>query len=141
MPVPRDVVEERVGEILRHEQVTELEDLLDLERALWEVVVPDPAFRPRLDEATLTGDKSTYPACRAEARRLRGAGASGLVAPSAAVRSGRAERYGVDQRGEQVVDEVVTETVVIFGPPIDLVGMPIGEGHPDPTFLADVRHF
>ena len=128
------------AETLRHEQITTFEDLLDLERSVWRVEAPDPSARPRLDEATLTGDESTYPACRAEARRLRLAGAIGLVAPSAAVRSGRAERHGVDEHGAYVLDEVVTETVVIFGPPIDLVGMSVAEGHADPTFLGDVRH-
>ena len=53
--------------------------------------------------------------------------------------SGLAERYGVDARGAQKIGASPTETLVLFGARNDLVGMPVAEGHPEPTILADVR--
>jgi RES domain-containing protein len=129
------------AEILRHEEITELEDLLDLELSLWDVETPQPTEIPRLDHDTLTGDKTSYPACRAEARRLRANAAIGLRTPSAAALSGQAERYTVDTSGSYSVGTMPTETLVLFGLPSDLVGMPLAEGHPEPTILDDVRHF
>lgn len=128
------------AEVVRHEHVTELEDLLDLELSLWSVEAPVPAVAPVLPLDVLTGDETTYPACRAEAQRLQAAGAVGLRAPSAALISGEAEQFGVGAGGTYVEAKVPSETVVVFGPPRGLVGMPLAEGHPDPSVLGDVRH-
>jgi RES domain-containing protein len=128
------------AEILRHEHITELEDLLDVELSLWEVDMPQPTEVPILDEDILTGNETSYAACRDEARRLRAEGAIGLRAPSAAVLSGQAERYGVDTTGAHEVGRSPTETMVVFGTPNALVGMPAAEGHPEPTILRDIRH-
>ena len=127
------------AEVVRHEGISDADDLADLELALWVVEAPRPVATPTLESATLTGDASSYPACRAEARRLRASGASGLIAPSAAVLSGVAERYSVDVGGQYVTGTVVTETVVLFGSPTGLVGVPAGEGCPAPGILSDVR--
>ena len=129
------------AEIVRHEQIAEVQDLLDLDLSLWDIDAPQPRQGSRLEVATLTGNQATYRACRKEALRLRGDGAVGLVAPSAAVLSGLAEQHSVDQNGSHVVGVVPTETMVLFGAPVDLIGMSAGEGHPDPTVLADVRYF
>jgi hypothetical protein len=128
------------AEVVRHEHITDLDDLLDLELSLWSVEAPAPAAAPALPLEVLTGAETSYPACRAEAQRLRAGGAIGLRAPSAAVVSGQAERFGVDASGVYVVATVATETVVLFGPPNDLVGMPLAEGHPDPSVLGDIRY-
>ncbi len=128
------------AEVVRHEHITELDDLLDLELSLWLVEAHAPAAAPALPHDVLTGDETSYPACRAEAQRLRAAGAVGLRAPSAAVVSGQAERFGVDASGAYVVERVTTGTVALFGAPSDLVGMPLAEGHPDPSMLGDVRY-
>ncbi len=128
------------AEVVRHEHITELDDLLDLELSLWSVEAPAPAVAPALPHDVLTGNETFYPACRAEARRLRAAGAIGLRAPSAAVVSGQAEQFGVDTSGACVVGTAATETVVLFGPPHGLGGMPLAEGHPDPSVLGDVRY-
>jgi hypothetical protein len=102
--------------------------------------VPRPVDVPALDLGILTGDESAYPACQAEARRLRHGGAAGLVAPSAAVLSGEAELFAVDTGGQYVVQQIPTEAIVLFGPPAGIVGEPAAEGHPSPAILTDVRH-
>jgi hypothetical protein len=56
------------------------------------------------------------------------------------VLSGQAERYGVDSTGAHQVGTTPSETMVLFGTPSDLVGMPAAEGHPEPTILRDIRH-
>jgi hypothetical protein len=128
------------AEILRHEQITQLVDLLDVDLSVWDVDTPQPTEAPLLDEDTLTGDETSYSACRNEARRLRANGAIRLRVRSAAVLSGQAERYGIDSAGTREVGTSPTETMVLFGTPNDLVGMPAAEGHPEPTILRDVRN-
>jgi hypothetical protein len=130
------------AEALRHEHITELADVLDLEASLWAIEAPAPQWRPQLPAEVLVGDESSYPACQAEARLLRAGGAFGLRAPTAALLSGRTGRYQVDPDGVYRSATVETETVVVFSAiaPGDLVGMPLAEGHAEPGVLADVRH-
>ncbi len=128
------------AEVLRHEHITDLEDLLDLELSLWAVDAPAPEGVPRLAGDVLIGDESSYPACRAEARRLQAAGAKGLTAPSAAVLSGEAEQFTVSASGVLTSGRAKTETFVLFAAPLGLVGMPLAEGHPEPSVLGDVRY-
>lgn len=76
------------AEFLRHEGITEPADLAGLQRSLWAVELPDePAAEPVLPPAVLRGGRETHPACQAEARRLRAAGATALAAPSAALKA------------------------------------------------------
>lgn len=128
------------AEVLRHEEIHDLERLLDLEVALWEVHASVPTAEPELDREILTGGLSSYPACQGEAHRLRDAGHSSLRAPAAALLSGQAELYGVVEGSQVVTDHMVSENFVFIGPPNRLVGMPLAEGHPDPALLGDVRH-
>ncbi len=125
--------------MLRHEEITELEDLFDLERALWGVDVPEPDIRVDLPLEVLTGGIETYPACQEEARRLRASGHRSLRAPSASLVSGFAERYQVVEGSQSTYDLVPAETFVFFGEPVDLVGMPLAEGHAEPPVFYDVR--
>jgi hypothetical protein len=127
------------AEVVRHEEITDLLDLLDLERSLWGVEVVQPEVVPMLGEEILTGGVSSYPACRAEAHRLRAGGATGLRAPSAAVRSGRAPRTRLERDAQVVTEAVPTEVLVVWGDPHALTAMPLAEGHPDPNVLDDVR--
>lgn len=110
------------AELLRHEEITDPDDVQTIARALWAVELPVlPTTMPELPRSTLVGGRDRYDACRREARRLRAAGASGLVAPSAAVRSGTRSGFTAGQTLQPgpVREERV---VVLFGPRPDLVG-------------------
>ena len=111
------------AEFLRHEGIRDPQDFVGIARALWEYEIDSmPTAVPRLSDATLTGDQSTYPACQAESARIRVTGEQGLLAPSAALRPGMAA-------GVQVLDHAMSpgpptdgQVVVLFGGRPDLVG-------------------
>jgi hypothetical protein len=128
------------AEFLRHEEITDPADLPGVVRSIWAVELPQPpTTRPRLPIDVLTGGIASYPVCQAEARRLRRAGAPGLVAPSAAVRprtpSGFRSEGGLrpgPARSERVF--------VVFGAQPSLVGWSAcAEGRPRADLLARVR--
>ena len=129
------------AEFIRHEEITEPSDLRDVRRALWAVETPEepPSLpRPLLGDRSLRGGRRSYAACQREARRLRVGGASGLVAPSAALEVGpsghRVDGGLVDgpHRSEEVV--------VLFGRRPDLVGwLACAEGRPSAELLPRVR--
>lgn len=130
------------AELLRHEEIRTPEDLATLRRALWAVELSDePAGEPALPLAVLTGGPDTYPACRQEARRLRAAGVTRLVAPAAALLPGEARGWRVDgglQRGPGRDGRVV----VLFGRRPHLVGWAAtAAGRPGEDLLPRVRHF
>lgn len=126
------------AEVIRHEAITDPDDLEDLERALWEVIGPMPTEAPPLPAAVMTGGVSTYPRCQAAARAIRNAGNKGLVAPSAALLSGTAELLSVTTSGDITESSISSQVVVLFAP-IEFVGLPLAEGHCGPDVLPDVR--
>lgn len=130
------------AEFLRHEDIADPKDLPTIRRAIWAIELPDEPFEtPKLPETILLGDESTYPACQAEARRLRAVGAKRLQAPSAALLPGGARGWRVEgglQPGHSR-DGLVT---TLFGRRPDLVGWAVvREGYPDADVLSRVRHF
>ncbi|HWH37342.1 MAG TPA: RES family NAD+ phosphorylase [Candidatus Limnocylindrales bacterium] len=129
------------AELLRHEEITDPADLAGIDRSLWAVELPAaPPRRPRLDALTLTGGPETYPACRVEARRLREAGAPGLIAPSAAVHPATGSGWRAD-RGLRPGRRRPESVIVLFGRRPDLVGWAAcHEGRPRPDLLPRVRH-
>ena len=83
-----DTPEGAWAEFLRHEGITSREDLAGVTRALWAVEVDrdtETVAEPSLPAELLTGGIGSYAACRAEAERLRGTGATAILAPSAAL--------------------------------------------------------
>ncbi len=128
------------AEFLRHEGITDPDDLAGVSRALWAVEVPRrPDARPDLPAEVLTGDESSYPACRAEARRLRALGMRGLIAGSAALLPGRPSGWHTNGglRPAAARDEHV---LALFGPRPRLVGWAAcAEGRPRPDLLPRVR--
>lgn len=88
------------AEFLRHEEISDPADLATVRRRLWAVEVPEDelacAARPALDHVVLTGGPDTYPACQAEADRLRHHGVTSLRTPSAALVAGSAGGERVD---------------------------------------------
>ena len=129
------------AEFLRHEEITDAADLATVSRSLWAIELPDqPLAAPSLPDATLVGGTTTYAACRTESARLRAAGASGLVAPSAALdrRTGSGYRTDAGLRAGPRREESV---IVLFGPRPDLVGWTACfEGRPRPELITRVRH-
>lgn len=82
------------AEFLRHEGITGAADLAGVRRSLWAVEIPADGYaQPALSPAQMTGGLASYPACQAEARRLRAAGAAALQATSAAVIQGAARGW------------------------------------------------
>lgn len=130
------------AEFLRHEGITDPADLAGVSRALWAIELLDqPLSDPRLSDAVMTGDQTTYRSCQAEARRLRAAGATGIVAPSAAVSGATGSGFRTDgglRRGPRRAERVY----VLFGVRPDLVGWAAcADGRPREDLLVRVRHF
>ena len=128
------------AEFLRHEEITDPEDLATIRRALWAVDLRDPQLaKPDLPQEVLTGGYASHPACRLEASRQRRLGASGLEAPSAAVLPGAARGWRVD--GGLRPGESRDGTVyVLFERRPDLIGWRAAAvGHPGMELLATVR--
>lgn len=129
------------AEFLRHEEITDPSDLAGVSRSIWAVELVDPPMAaPSLPFDVMTGDRSTYPACQDEARRVRRA-ARGLVAPSAALLSGTPSGFRTEgglQPGP-VRDE---RAFVLFDRQPSLVAWcACAEGRPRVDLLPRVRHF
>jgi hypothetical protein len=128
------------AEFLRHEEITDPVELEGVSRSVWAIELAEPpAERARLDRATMTGAPETYDACRAEARRLRGQGATGFRAPSAAVDPGTGSGLRTD-RGLRPARRRPETVIVLFGRRPDLVGWAAcAVGAPRADLLARVR--
>lgn len=128
------------AEFLRHEEITDPADLAGVRRALWAVELPElPGSRPELDDPLLAGGFETYPACQAEASRLRKAGSDGLRAPSAALAPGGAQGWRVDG-GLRPGPARDGEIYVLYGRRPELVGWPVVlDGRPPEELLGRVR--
>lgn len=129
------------AEFLRHEEITDPEDLPTIRRALWAVTLPNLTFAtPTLPLDVLQGDQTSYPECQAEATRLRNAGAPGLTAPSAALQRGGAAGWQVE-RGVKQAPARDGLVVVLFGAQPSLTCWCTAIGYPASGLLAQVRHF
>lgn len=128
------------AEFLRHEEITDPEDLMGIQRDLWAVDIGQPQFAtPDLPPETLTGGEDSWPACQEEAKRLRGLGADELKAPSAALLPGAAHGWRVDG-GLQAGVRRDGAVYVLFGRRPDLIGWrAAAAGRPDEDLLLVVR--
>jgi len=128
------------AEFLRHEEITDPEDLPTIRRAIWAIQIgPPPSARPDLSEDALTGGLESYEGCREEARRVRRRGARGLVAPSAALLPGGAAGWRVEG-GIREAEPADGRTIVLFGPRPEAVGWPATlEGRPPRELLGRIR--
>jgi RES domain len=129
------------AEFLRHEEITEPDDVATVRRALWAVELPDDGFEnTELPLEVLTGGPETYPACREEGRRIRARGVLGILAPSASLLPGEARGWRVDG-GLTPGPDRDGQTIAIFGRRPDLIGWAAtGEGRPREDLLPAVRH-
>jgi hypothetical protein len=128
------------AEFIRHEGITDIADLATVQRAMWAIEIPNEArSRPTLPEATLRGGLSTYGRCQDEARRLRGAGATGIEAPSAALLPGTPSGWKV-KAGLKPGVVRTEQVIVLFGPRADLVGWAACQiGRPRDDLLSRVN--
>ena len=128
------------AEFLRHEEITDPEDLAGVSRAIWAIELPEPpTMVPRLTARTLSGGHSSWRACQAEARDLRALGHDGFAAPSAAVLPGTPSGFHTDG-GLRPAPPRTERTFVLFGPRPELTGWCVCvEGRPRPDLLSRVR--
>jgi RES domain len=130
------------AEFLRHEAITDPLDILGIQRSLWAVDIPNPPTdTPDLADDAMVGDPTGYPRCQDAARRLREQGASGLVAPSAAVSGATGSGFRTE-RGLRKGPRRKERVIVLFGPRPDLIGWAAcADGRPREDLLVRVRHF
>jgi hypothetical protein len=129
------------AEFLRHEGITEVEDLQGVSRALWAIDIDEGNFeKPDLSDDILYGGELYYPECQAEAERLRAAGTTALQAPSAALNPGAANGYVVNN-GIQSAPPSDGQVFVLFGARPTTVGwLIVDHGSPPASVLPLVRH-
>jgi len=130
------------AELLRHEEITEPEDVLTIRRQLWAVEIGDaPAAAVTTPSSIVSGGRDTYPRCQQDARALRARGARRLVAPSAALVPGGARGFCV-REGVKPSAPRDGRVVVVFGAPEGIVGWIASEnGQPPVDLLARVNHY
>lgn len=130
------------AEFLRHEEITEIEDLAGVRRALWAVDVgEEPPARPSLPLEVSTGGPDTYASCQAWARNLRARGVAAITAPSAALLPGAARGLRVDG-GMRTGPARDGKVFVLYGSRPDLIGWAATvAGRPGRELLPRVRHY
>jgi hypothetical protein len=130
------------AEFLRHEEITDPEDLPAIRRQLWAIDLGDePAVPVRLPANVLRGGLETYARCQQEASALRARGHTRIVAPSAALKPGGARGLMVHE-GVHSAPPRDGLVFVIFGPPTDIVGWIAAQaGWPDAGLLERVNYF
>jgi hypothetical protein len=130
------------AEFLRHEEITDVDDLLTIRRQMWAVEIDDsPSERVTLPPDVLTGGPESYAQCQDAARVARATGARRLVATSAALKRGGAR--GLHLGGHEPEGGPRDGyTIVIFEAPTDLTAWAACvDGHPAEYLLDRVRHF
>lgn len=130
------------AEFLRHEEITEADDLVGIARSLWVIEIPDDELAQAvvIDSPEASGGLDSHPTCQEIARQHRAAGASTLRAPSAALVPGGA-------RGEHACGGLVEAgdrngiVWVLFGRRPNARGWRVVEaGRPSERVLGLVRH-
>ncbi len=130
------------AEFLRHENITDARDLDGIRETLWAIELPEEVrlSAPALAPAALVGGLESYPACQAEARRLRATGAVGLRTRSAALLPTQARGWRVESGLRPAADRDGS-VVVLYGPRPDLAGWRAGaEARPHAELLAKIRY-
>lgn len=131
------------AEFLRHEEITEVEDLPTIRRQMWAVEIGDPSPQPvDLPQHVLTGGPDTYPRCQQHAAAVRRLGTTSLVARSAALVDGGARGLRID-RGVAVADAPRDGLVfVMFGAATTIVGWSAAvDARPSADLLPRVHHY
>jgi hypothetical protein len=125
------------AEFLRHEEITDPEDLAGIERTMWAIdVTRPPTRRSGLPLQVITGGPEGYPRCRRYARRLRAEGEPGFSVEGAALQRGEARGWRV-RNGLWPGDDRNGRVVVLFGPRPDLTGWPAATAGRPPVYLLE----
>jgi hypothetical protein len=130
------------AEFLRHEEITDPDELPGVVRRVWAIEVPDELLKSaaevRLPERDLRGGEETYATCQAEAERLRSQGHVAIRALSAALDDARGWRSTGFGLAEGIARPA--ETIVVYGTGADWTGwMCHDTGTCDPSLLTRVR--
>ena len=130
------------AEFLRHEEITEADDLHTIRRQVWAVEIGGvPDERCDLPAEVLTGGVETYERCQAEARHARLRGVRRMAASSAALDPGAARAVHV-ARGVGLGEPRDGLVIVVFGPASDLLGWVVAaDARPPDDLLARVHHY
>lgn len=132
------------AEFLRHEEITDPDDLMGVRRRMWAVqfdAAAERVLRVDLPSYVTRGDVTSYIPCQESARRLRAKGATCLMAPSAALQGGGA-RGQVSDRGLREADDRDGRVWVLLGGRPAVRGWAaVDAGGPAERLLALVRHF
>lgn len=141
------------AEFLRHEEITDPIDLAGIERSLWAVEVGDavleqahPVAAPTktaspVDTDDHCGDEGTYAACQAYGRSARSAGATELIAPSAALLPGAARGQYTDGLLREAADRDGQVWVLYGNRPNLRAWRAVERGSPPRRVLDLIRHF
>jgi len=130
------------AEFLRHEEIIDPRDLGTIRRQIWAVEIGEAAPMPvDLPDETLAGGRETYAACQRTAAAMRRDGVTRIVARSAALVPGGARAIRV-AHGERIADPRDGQTIVLFGPPQDLIGwVAAHEASPAADLLDRIHHY
>jgi len=129
------------AEFLRHEEITDIEDLVTVRRTLWAVEIDEktPA-EVSLDRDALTGGPDTWPKCQQHARELRQRGVTRLRTTSPALQAGAAHGWTV-QAGLQPAAARDGRVIVDFtAQPRFVAWRCVEDGRPPAELLPRVRH-
>lgn len=132
------------AEFLRHEEITEPDDLIGVRRRMWAVQLDTGAeqvLRVDLPSSITTGDATSYVTCQESARRLRAKGATCLLAPSAALHSGGARGQVTDRGLREAGERDGRVWVLLGGRPTVRGWAAVDAGGPAARLLTLVRHF
>lgn len=110
------------AEFIRHEEITDVDDLATIRRQMWAVEIGRaPSVGVNVPASALGGPES-YPDCQDASRRHREDGVDRLAAPSAALPG--------------------AVVIIVFAPPEELAGWIAADAaRPAPELLARVRHY
>jgi hypothetical protein len=133
------------AEFLRHEEITDPEDVLTIRRQVWAVDIGDAtATAVKTPAALLRGGPETYARCQDEVRALRSRGVQRIVAPSAALVPGGARglRRGEFKGGVAPSAPRDGKVIVLFGSPAGIIGwLAAADAHPAVDLLERVNHY
>lgn len=129
------------AELLRHEEITDAEDLAGISARLWAVDLDEVEMQaPKLSAAALGSGPDGYEICRAEARRLRAAGARRIVAPTAALNPGESAGFHVTNTRLTRAAPRDGKVIAHFGPLPHVQGWCAADrARPDAELLSHVR--